>query len=74
MTQDVEKPRITNAATEPEEHRDIEVTQEMIDVAAEVLLMDSFLEISRTTAEHLATEMLRRAFQAYYKGSCEDDP
>ena len=67
MTQDVEKPRITNAATEPEEHRDIEVTQEMIDVAAEVLLMDSFLE-------HLATEMLRRAFQAYYKGSCEDDP
>ena len=38
MPQDVETSRIANAATEPDEHEEIEVTLEMVDAGSEVIL------------------------------------
>lgn len=37
MRLDVEKTRITNATTEPDEHEEIEITPEMIEAGAEVI-------------------------------------
>jgi hypothetical protein len=38
MTQDVEKPRIANATTEPKEHEEIEITPEMIEAGVVALV------------------------------------
>jgi hypothetical protein len=43
---------------------EIEITPEMIEAGAEVLLNDSFLDLSRSIAGHLAEEVLRRGVLA----------
>ena len=49
---------IASATNETEKHEEIEVTEEMISAAAEVLWKDPLLEISESWAEEKAREML----------------
>jgi hypothetical protein len=61
MTQDVETPCIANAATDPDQHEEIEITPEMIEVAAEPLWRCPLFEIPQSLAEDMAREMLELA-------------
>ena len=67
MTHDVDKPRIANATT------GLEITEEMISAAADVLYFDPQVDLPRGWTEKIAEEMLRHALQVFVKGSSEGD-
>ena len=55
---------LSHCASAPQTSKEIEITEEMIGAGAEVLRTDALLDISPTTAEILAAEVLRRALAA----------
>jgi hypothetical protein len=67
MAQDIETLGIANATTEPEEHGEIEITEEMVEAAAEVLWSRDLLEIGEGLALSLAEEMLKCALAARHE-------
>jgi hypothetical protein len=62
MTLDVDRGRIANAATEPDEHEEIEITEEMIKAGYRVLL-DSALTDYPLEADKLTVCEIYRAMR-----------
>jgi hypothetical protein len=57
MTQNVEMPRIANATTEPEEHGEIEITEEMIESGADFLLCHPIFDSSEEEYKLIARDV-----------------
>jgi hypothetical protein len=74
MTQDVEKPRIANATTEPKAQGEIEITPEMVEAGAEVLWRHPMLDIPPGFAETLVREILKCALPASHETDGETEP
>jgi hypothetical protein len=62
MTQDVEKPCIANATTEPERHEEIEITPEMIAAAVPEFL--AYAEYPGEDPEGAVREIFKAMVQA----------
>jgi hypothetical protein len=56
---------IANVTTKPDEHEEIEITEEMINEGVTVLLASSFLDISPGIAEDLVERVLRHAWSIH---------
>jgi hypothetical protein len=72
MTQDVDKSRSANATTEADEHDEIEITPEMIEAGALVLLRDESLDLGDGYAERVTRRMLKAALGTLVDRNCED--
>lgn len=59
MTQDVEKPRIANATTEPEEYGEIEITAGMLEAGADCLLGHPIIDPSEEEMKMVARDVYR---------------
>jgi hypothetical protein len=67
MAQDVDKSRIANATTEPEEHEEIEVTAEMIEAGREEVyahITGLLTATDSTEAEAAAVDIFRAMIRA----------